>query len=206
MNDDSRDRILARRARFVALTLAAVACHDGEPAKNQDSVYLPPPEHDAEAPVAVLDAGTTTSEFDAARDTTGMSPATRERYVKLDARIAATRDEIMKVEEAVAKQPAFTNATSATWQELVAQVQSLYQSVGYLGIYCPKKSPETDAFLAHVEAEQTKLRGLVDALKKKATTKLTDKTMSGDARFDKLYDQWNSANPRPCLSIACDSW
>ena len=36
--------------------------------------------------------------------------------------------------------------------------------------------------------------------------KMGEKTNKGDARYDKLMDQYNYANPRPCLSIAGDSW
>jgi cytochrome c peroxidase len=205
--DPIADRILVRRARFVALALAAVACHEGEAAPSNQTVQLPPPE-DAGTTATAADAGEThVAVIDAGHAApSGISPETKERYVRLRAQVDTLRDRIAQTTEKVAKAPAFSTATSATWTDLVVEIQTYYQAIGYMSIYCPKPRPETDEFLAFVNEQQTALHALVDALKKTADARLTDKTMTGAARFDLLRQQHNNANPKPCLSIACDSW
>jgi hypothetical protein len=204
--DPTADRILARRARFVALALAAVGCHEGEAAPSNQSVVLPPPP-DAGTTASAVDAGETHAVIvEAGADPTDISPATKERYARHAAQMAGLRNDIARLTETIAKAPAFSSATTASWQELTYQVQVLYQAIGYMAIYCPAKRPETDTFLAQVEKDREALRGEVDGVKKKATARLADKTMSGDARFDLLVQQYNNSHPRPCLSIACDSW
>lgn len=214
VSESQRDQILARRARFVALALSASglgACHEGEPAAQpHDTVYLPPAEVDASAqaavdaaaeaagPIAIVDAG--------APADAGISPATQERYARLASRVAAIGESILSTDATVTKMANFGPSNATQWRDTVARVQDLYSAIGFLGMYCPKPRPETDAFMAHVQDETSKLRAQVDTLKKKVEAKLADKTTKGDARYDQLLDQYNNANPRPCLSIACDSW
>lgn len=205
--DDARDRILARRARFVALALAAAGCHEGEATKGPETVVLPPAPEDAGTHVATVeDASPPPKPAPEAGTPDGISPATAQRYAKANSRIASVKEAIEVAHEKVVKQAPYSAANAAQWRDLVAEVQELYSSVGFLSIYCPKKSPETDAFLAWVQAEQDKLRVTVDGVKKDAEKKLTDPSTTGAARWDLLLSQWNQANPRPCLSIACDSW
>ncbi len=205
--EDARDRILARRARFVALALAAVGCHEGEGTKAPETVTLPPPPEDAGTHVATVeDASPPPKAEPDAGTPAGISPATAARYARARTRIAEAKEAIETVHEKIVKQAAYSSANATQWRDLVAEAQELYSTVGYLGIYCPKKSPETDAFLAWVQAEEDKLRASVDDVKRDAEKKLQDKTTTGAARWDLLWSQWNQANPRPCLSIACDSW
>lgn len=214
VSEPQRDRILARRSRFVALALSAsgiAACHKGDGATEQhDTVYLPPAEVDAAARAEVdagpRDTGSVAVVNDGPSADAGISAATRERYEKLVGRVAAIKDRIVVLDGDVTKMTNFGTSNAAAWQSLVAQIQSVYESIGWLSVYCPKPRPETDAFLAHVEVERKALLVNADGLKKKTTTKLADKTTTGDARYDQLVDQFNNANPRPCLSIACDSW
>lgn len=196
----------------LALSASGVgACHQGDGATEQhDTVYLPPAQVDASSR-AVVDAGaeetgaTAMVEAGPAADA-GISPATQERYVKFATRVAAVGQAVDALDAKVTKMSNFTPSNATAWRDLVGEIQGQYSSIGWFSVYCPKPRPETDAFLAHVQDEAQKLRARVDAVKKKADAKLADKTIKGDARYDQLIDQYNNANPRPCLSIACDSW
>lgn len=214
VSESQRDRILARRARFVALALSASgvsACHQGDGvAERHDTVYLPPAEMDAST-TATVDAGAEETGGVAVVEAgppadAGISPATQERYARFAANAASVAQSIDALDAKVTKMGNYGPANATAWRDVVGEIQDRYSSIGYFSIYCPKPRPETDAFLAHVQDEAQKLRARVDALKKKAEGKLADKTTKGDARYDQLIDQYNNANPRPCLSIACDSW
>jgi hypothetical protein len=201
---NAKDLILARRARFVALALASVGCHEEAEPKAPETVVLPPTPEAGPPPVAVVeDAGPPPRDAGVPDE---VSQATAVRYAQAKMRIELIRAGIAIAREKIAKLGPYGAANATSWQGVVVELDGNYESISFLSGYCPKKSPETDAFLAWLAGEQATLRRSADEARREAETKLQDKTTPGAARWDQLLQQWNQANPRPCLSIACDSW
>lgn len=209
MSDEVQGRILARRARFIALTLAGAGCTPAETAQPP-VVALPIPAPDAslvETPPA--DAGAVdTGAVDAAAVDAGISAATQLRYDRVRARAAELVARITSIEATIAKARAVgTPAGKADWLAIVQEIDDASSAIGMMSVYCPSpERPETAEFLRWTDGERAKLVTALDAARTKATAKLKDATMSGDARYDALRQENWSAHPRPCLSIACDHW
>lgn len=183
--------------------LGAVGCHPNESAPPQQAIDLPPPAPPNDA--GAVDAAVVENEPQTPRDAGGdggISPETALRYKRLADHVATMRTAIDQVSRKVAA----TSPTSNTWVDLVGEIQNLSRGLGYGFIYCPKPRPETDEFLRHVQKERADLSAAIDELKARAATKLATKTTPGTARYDALLQQYDTANPQPCLSMSCDNW
>ena len=211
MSDEIQGRILARRARFIALTLAGAGCTPAETAPPP-VVVLPSPAPDAAAAVTpVVDAGAVVeagAPVDARVVDAGVSAATQLRYERVRARAAELGAAGTSIEASIAKaRPVSTPAGKADWLTIVQAIDDAAQSIGMMAIYCPSpERPETIEFMRWTEGERAKLQAALDAVRAKAAAKLKDKTMTGEARYEALLNEARSARPKPCLSIACDSW
>lgn len=211
---DAKTAILGRRARFLALALAG--CHGGgEPAHDTTTVTLPELEAGSPVPIAhpdpiAPDAGAparVASEDETIPD--GTSPETRKRYESFFARTAEIRKSLDEVEQKLAAAPAFGTSPTAKayWMDLVVRTDGAGGSVNYLGVHCPTPRPETDMFLARTRKVAGDLHTRIDALRQRAQQKLGGGDQQrGQQKWEQLEDEHNLANPRPCLSIACDRW
>jgi hypothetical protein len=214
MVNGEKERVLRRRARFLALALAG--CHGGEPAHDTTTVTLPESEGGAPIPVAhpdplpSPDAGTprvATGEDESIPD--GTSPETRKRYENLFKRAAEIRKSLADVEQKLASAPSLGTSPSAKayWLDLVGHADGVGGSINWMGIHCPAQRPETDLFLARAGKVAGELHGRIDAMRERAQKKLGNGDQRlGLAKWEQLEDEFNRANPRPCLSIACDRW
>ena len=212
MSNETQRRILARRARFIALSLAGAGCTPGETAQTP-VVALPvvAPADASPAEPAVTDGGTpdTAVAIETTGPDGGVSAATQLRYDRVRLRIGEARTRIAAIEVEIAKaRPVATPAGKADWLTIVGELDDTTWSLGMtMGVSCPSPArPETDEFLRWMADEGAKVQAALEAARVKARAKLKDATMSGQDRYDALSTENRNAHPRPCLSIACDHW
>lgn len=204
---DGKNRILARRARFVGSALTILGCSPATPhgettvaiAPGDVSSAPPPPS----ATVADPDAGTkpkpppTNLPFAVPA---GVSSETRLRYERLGKSAMEMQERQAKVEAELAQTP-------ASWRDFAGELEGLFQSVGWFGYPCPDPPrPETDAFLKVLEDQRKVARERTERIKKDAEAKLSKGGKNGAKELERYTNEFDVANPRPCLSIACDRW
>jgi hypothetical protein len=127
----------------------------------------------------------------------GITAETLQRYKILAERIASFKQRQAKVAEELAKGP-------SSWRDFAGELDGLQSSIGWFGYYCPNPPrPETDAFLKTVEDQRKVANARTDALRKEAERKLGK---NGHAELERYSREYDMANPRPCLSVACDHW
>lgn len=212
MSDETQRRILARRARFIALSLAGAGCTPGEAAPTP-VVALPvvAPADASRAEPATADGGAVDAMAlaEAGGSDGGVSAATQLRYDRVRLRFGEARTRIAAIEAEIAKaRPVTTPAGKAEWLTLVGELDDAASSLGMtMGIPCPSPArPETDEFMRWTADEGAKVQAVLEAARVKARAKLKDATVSGQARYDALSTENGNTHPKPCLSIACDSW
>jgi len=197
-----KSRILDRRSKFIALALAgcspASTHSDTVAVAPRDPTKVPP---GPSASVADPDAGpppkkqTQTDAGFAIPD--GITPETRKRYEMLAERVKKFQERQQTAEEELANGP-------ASWRDFAGEIENQYSSIGWFGYYCPNPPrPETDAFQKTVEDQRKIAQARTDKLKAAAEQKLGKNGAKELERYMREYDQ---ANPRPCLSVACDRW
>lgn len=207
----SKEAILGRRARFLALALAG--CHGGAPVADTTTVSVPTLDAAAPLPVAhpdpvVPDAGPRPVAHTKVDETIpdGTSPATRTRYERVFSNAndvhAALDDLDVLLAQLKAGRPA-----RAEWMAFVERMNGTPERSRWMGYFCPTQNPETAAFLARVEAVRKELAQRSATLLQRAQTVLgRGDATAGEAQWNKLTDEYEAANPRPCLSVACDRW
>lgn len=204
---DGASRILARRAHFIGASLTVFGCSPATPQGGTTVAILPRDPGDAapgpsasvsdpDAGAAPKDAGIviTDPQF---KIPDGVSQETLLRYQRLSERIKAFNDHHAKMTETLAKGP-------SNWRDFAGELDGLQSQVGWYGYYCPNPPrPETDQFLKIVEDQRKASSVKVDALRKATEAKLGK---NGKAELERYSREYDMANPRPCLSIACDRW
>jgi len=210
VSGDLRNRILARRARFVGSALALAGC---SPSTKPANVAVIEPIDAAAIPTA------TSSVSDPPRDAgpppspgkrgpyftipDGITPETRKRYDLLEQRMTEFHkvvDDLDKEMQTAPKCPG--NTCDDFWREIAGKIEELGTRMTWLYIFCPNpQREETDRFLqvAKEQREQAeKLRGSSQAK--------AESMVGGKAKFERYQSEYDKAHPRPCLSFACDRW
>jgi hypothetical protein len=198
-----KSRILDRRSKFIALALAgcspAATRHpDTVAVAPRDPTKVPPgpsasvADPDAGPPIkkpGQTDAGFTIPD--------GITPETRKRYEMLAERVKKFQERQETAEEELAHGP-------ASWRDFAGEIANQFTSIGWFGYYCPNPPrPETDAFVKMVEDQRKIAQARTSKLKEAAIKKLGK---NGEKEFERYSQEYDMANPRPCLSVACDRW
>ena len=207
MTKGDLERILARRARFVGASITMLGC---SPTARPANVAVIEP-IDASLPAAtatvadpVRDAGMP----DVHRGATfaipsGITPETRTRYETLDTRMVAIRKTIADLDRDISSGPKCPSSVcDEFWRGVAGRLETISQSINWIAIHCPNpKREETDRFLEIAQRQQVEAREEREALAERVA-----KAVGGQARLDRYQREYDTANPRPCLSIRCDSW
>jgi hypothetical protein len=202
-------RVLARRARFMGTVMALAGCGNSPSSGSGAPPSVPviePGDAGPQTPIATFpeqDAGPREERFEFLVPE-GISEETRTRYVRLKDSVQNTRKEITRVRGQLKSAPTCPSASCDTWwRDMAGTLQSLQQRTGWLGYHCPKKREETDRFLERVEKERKDLQERVGRVRSEALSLLGP---NADQRLAQYEHEYDAAHPRPCLSIACDSW
>lgn len=203
-----RERILERRRKFLGTTIALIGC---TPTTRPPNVAEIPPS-DAAVPTVtataqdpVPDAAPDVKKSTPGRSITipdGISEATRTRYERLDQSVTSFNQGIAKASQEIASAPKCPGiACDEFWIKMAGAIADHSQQIFWFGYYCPQKNDETDAFLAELKNQQSIARDAAAKVREQAIKKLGSESL-----LQKYSTQYDMANPRPCLSVACDHW
>jgi hypothetical protein len=202
-----RDRILARRARFIGSAVTLLGCSPSARPSNVavvEPIDAAVPTATATVPEPVRDAGTPDVARKAGRAITipeGISDETRARYERLDASVSSFRDNASQIEADMKTAPKCPgSACDEFWRKMAGRLEELQQQASWFGFYCPNKREETDRFLEEVDRQKNMAGITVAKLRERAAGAV------GQGRFDRYQAEWDAAHPRPCLSVICDRW
>jgi hypothetical protein len=210
MSERDRNKILERRALFLGSALAALAgCARQTPATEPgEPQVLSIPPTTGEDPEAAPDATADTPPRAPAGQgdmppldiPNGISERARQNYQSLVDRMKGVHKVLDDMQGMV---PTCTiKACEAKWKELAEKHFSLDDAFRFSYV-CPGSSAEAKAYMERHDAHMKFYQERRTALENELTAKLGK---SGWDRYQELRNEISAANPRPCLSFACQDW
>lgn len=214
---DDRATILRRRAFFVTSALAAVGCAPtpapntpgGSSSSDTSAVTVPsavPAPGDASDGAAPPPREPVSEPLPNMEIPAGVSDTARSRYEQLFKRMKEAHATLASVEKTVPDgcSPAEPKCAAA-WRSVAEALQGL--DVGFSKfLVCGGTSAEAKAFEARAEEHQKFLTERRQKLDERIAKAVAAGGQRAGSEWQRIKDDAENANPRPCLKFGCPDW
>lgn len=202
---DPRDRILERRAAFVAASLALAGCGAGSATPATPAANATPPAPSTSAApsgVAPVESASAPPAASSAPPPKDVPPAMAAKYRGMHDHARALGAVLDRTEQALAtcKSGTSSPACQAARDEAAKELYTFDGKLRSLRYLCKGQDEDERAFERASNAEAKRLGDRQQKLQAQW------RALVGDADWDDAYRRAAMANPVPCLSIVCKEW